>query len=102
MLHCSLWNNSDGTEKKSESEKIEPNEPAGTLYGSSTNKMVHYKAARGLTTRELARLQSFPDTFKFPSNRNVARKQIYNAVPVNLAFAVGRSLMECYDVQYDS
>ena len=39
---------------------------------------------RKLTPREVARLQSFPDTFQLPSSNSVAYKQFGNAVNVNI------------------
>ena len=45
---------------------------------------------RRLSVREIARIQGFPDTFKFIyENVNDAYKMIGNAVPVNLAFEIG-------------
>lgn len=44
---------------------------------------------RRMTIREIARIQSFPDTFKFIyTNTDDAYKMIGNAVPVNLAYEV--------------
>lgn len=56
----------------------------------------HYCFAKGseqlyrrMTIREIARIQGFPDSFKFIySNTNDAYKMIGNAVPVNLAYEV--------------
>lgn len=45
---------------------------------------------RRMTIREVARVQGFPDDFKFIySNTNDAYKMIGNAVPVNLAYEIG-------------
>lgn len=42
-----------------------------------------------MTIREVARVQGFPDNFKFVyNNTNDAYKMIGNAVPVNLAYEV--------------
>ena len=44
---------------------------------------------RRMTIREIARIQGFPDTFKFKyKNTNDAYKMIGNAVPVNLAYEI--------------
>lgn len=79
---------------------MDPDKPASTLYGKFTNSMVHFEHRDRLYThRELARMQSFPDEQIFPSSRNISRKLIYNAVPVQLAHAVAKSMMGCYDVK---
>lgn len=49
---------------------------------------------RRMTVREVARLQTFPDSFKFIYNDvNMGYKMIGNAVPVNLAYHVATSIM---------
>jgi len=48
---------------------------------------------RRLTVREIARLQGFPDTFKFFYDKlDDAYKMIGNAVPVNLAFIIANAI----------
>lgn len=48
---------------------------------------------RRLTVRECARLQGFPDSFKFYyTNLNDAYKMIGNAVPVNLAYEMAKAI----------
>ena len=45
---------------------------------------------RRMTVREIARVQGFPDDFKFIyTNADNAYKMIGNAVPVNLAYEIG-------------
>ena len=48
---------------------------------------------RPLTPREAARLQGFPDDFRFHGTRWDVRSQIGNAVPPPLAEAIGRSIL---------
>jgi DNA (cytosine-5)-methyltransferase 1 len=43
--------------------------------------------------REYARIQTFPDDWQFMGSMSAQYKQIGNAVPVNLAHAVGDSLI---------
>jgi DNA (cytosine-5)-methyltransferase 1 len=43
--------------------------------------------------REYARIQTFPDNWEFKGTMSAQYKQIGNAVPVNLAWAVGNSLV---------
>jgi len=49
-------------------------------------------SVRYFTIRESARLQTFPDSFVFPSSWTESMRQIGNAVPVLLAEIVGRSV----------
>lgn len=50
---------------------------------------------RRLTVRECARIQGFPDNFKFYyTNLNDAYKMIGNAVPVNLAYVMAESILK--------
>lgn len=53
----------------------------------------HPTETRPLTVREYARIQTFPDNWEFRGNMSAKYKQIGNAVPVNLAWAIGRSLI---------
>jgi DNA (cytosine-5)-methyltransferase 1 len=54
----------------------------------------HPKETRPLTIRESARIQTFPDDWKFQGAKGQQYKQIGNAVPVNLAYALGLSLVD--------
>lgn len=48
---------------------------------------------RRMTVREIARIQGFPDSFKFIyENINDAYKMIGNAVPVNLAYEIAKAI----------
>lgn len=53
----------------------------------------HPLETRPLTVREYARIQTFPDDWDFSGSLMSQYKQIGNAVPVNLAEAIGRSLV---------
>ena len=53
---------------------------------------------RRLTVRECARIQGFPDNFKFYyMNLNDAYKMIGNAVPVNLAYEMAKAIVSALD-----
>lgn len=51
-------------------------------------KIFHYEQNRALTARELARLQSFEDTFIFEGTSIQIQQQIGNAVPPKLAYQI--------------
>lgn len=57
----------------------------------------HPDQDRILTVRECARSQGFPDGYKFSGNIQHKHRQIGNAVPPPLAFALGRKLKEAVD-----
>lgn len=55
---------------------------------------IHPELNRVLTPLEAARLQSFPDTFHFLGSKTSLTKQIGNAVPPLLAFAVASQIKQ--------
>ncbi len=71
-------------------------QPAGTVQTTfgmiSGCRNVHPVATRALTIREAARLQSFPDDFKFVGSQGTIRTGIGNAVPPLLALAVAQHI----------
>ncbi|XP_074575215.1 DNA (cytosine-5)-methyltransferase 1B-like [Curcuma longa] len=57
----------------------------------------HPDQDRILTVRECARSQGFPDSYQFSGNIQNRHKQIGNAVPPPLAYALGRKLKEAIE-----
>ncbi len=55
---------------------------------------IHPDENRTLSIREAARVQTFPDRFRFAGHPSIRFRQIGNAVPPLLAEAIGRSLIE--------
>ena len=83
--------------------RLSLDEPSLTLTCSPCQKQTercHPLETRPLTVREYARIQTFPDNWLFAGTMSDKYKQIGNAVPVNLAWAVGRSLIRLFnDIQ---
>ncbi len=66
---------------------------AGPDKGSYTApRPIHYQAPRCITVREAARLQGFPDSFRFHGTTWHAHRQIGSSVPPPLAYAVAREV----------
>ena len=78
--------------------RLSSNEPAVAVTQNmgkpSGTRCIHPTQHRGLTTREGARLQSFPDTYHFLGGVTSQRLQVANAVPPLLAEAIGRALLD--------
>lgn len=55
---------------------------------------IHPEQNRTLTVREAARLQTFPDDFRFAGSPSSAFRQIGNAVPPRLGLAIGKAVLE--------
>ena len=80
--------------------RLSLDEPSLTLTCAPAMKQTercHPTETRPLTVREYARIQTFPDDWEFCGNMTAQYKQIGNAVPVNLAAAVGRSLIRLFN-----
>lgn len=76
-------------------------EPSLTVLTSPTQKQTercHPLEARPFTIRENARIQSFPDNWKFQGSIGNQYKQIGNAVPVNLAYEIGLKIKESLEM----
>lgn len=58
------------------------------------NMYIHPWEPRGLSPREAARIQTFPDDYVFWGAQNSWYAQIGNAVPVKMAYAIGRGLRQ--------
>lgn len=76
--------------------RLSLHEPSLTLTCAPAQKQTercHPLETRPLKTREYARIQTFPDNWEFQGPVSAVYKQIGNAVPVNMASALGRSLI---------
>lgn len=77
--------------------QLHPQAPKMVYWGKNDYRFVKGKEHlyRRMTIREIARLQGFPDAFRFIyNNTNDAYKMIGNAVPVNLAFEIACAIRD--------
>lgn len=80
-------------------------EPCLTLTCSPAQKQTercHPEETRPFTVREYARIQTFPDNWKFSGAITQQYKQIGNAVPVNLGKEIGYSVIKFLNAYYSS
>ena len=78
--------------------RLPDNEPAVAITNFRKNMLIHPREDRGLSVREAARLQSFPDDFIFFGGIGHQQQQVANAVPPLLARAVAKSVRRILEV----
>ena len=79
--------------------RLEEKMPSHTLVAhlsKDTYSHIHPTEPRGISVREAARIQSFPDDFFFDCSMGDAFKQIGNAVPPLLAYGVAKVISRAY------
>lgn len=80
--------------------RLSYSQPSPTLVTSPVQKatmMCHPTQDRPLSIREYARIQQFPDDWKFMGTSAAKYRQIGNAVPVGLALALGKAVLSVAD-----
>ena len=75
--------------------QTDPDKPSPTILargngGGGVCAIPHYNGLRRMTVRESASVQTFPEDFVFVGRLNSCYRQVGNAVPVKLAFEIGR------------
>jgi DNA (cytosine-5)-methyltransferase 1 len=73
--------------------RLEWDSPARVIGNFRKNMLIHPTQDRGLSVREAARLQSFPDTFTFHGSIGFQQQQVGDAVPPLLAASVLTALL---------
>ena len=77
---------------------LKANAPSTTIRAEHHgNIQWHYRLPRRISLREAARLQSFPDDFKFLSGMRETERQIGNAVPPVLAWHIANAVRDYLD-----
>ena len=85
--------------------RLDPDKPSYTVTGSGGGgtHIYHWSEPRALTNRERARLQTFPDTYKFIGSKESVRKQIGMAVPCQGAKIIFEAVLKCFaGIEYES
>lgn len=72
--------------------RLDATKPSVVIGNYRKNMLIHPTEDRGLSVREAARLQSFPDTFRFLGHLGNQQQQVGNAVPPLLAKKVFESI----------
>ena len=85
--------------------RLHPEEPSYTITGSGGGGThgYHWSEPRALTNRERARLQTFPDDFKFVGEKESVRRQIGMAVSPEMAKIIFESIFKTFQgIEYNS
>lgn len=73
--------------------RYDSNKPSICITGDM-RKVFHYEQNRALTVRELAAIQSYPDSFVFLGNKIKQQQMVGNSVPPVLAKAIAEAVKE--------
>lgn len=85
--------------------RLDPTKPAYTVTGSGGGgtHIYHWEEPRALTNRERARLQTFPDSYRFMGGKESVRKQIGMAVPCKGAKIIFEAILKSFaGIDYES
>lgn len=74
--------------------RLDPNKPSVVIANYRKSMLIHPHEDRGLSLREAARLQSFPDHIIFEGPLSYKQQQIGNAVPPLLAKAIFEEIIK--------
>lgn len=72
--------------------RLDPDQPAITINHARKSMIIHPYYDRVITPREIARIQSIPDSYKISGTKSEQYQQLVNAVPPNLAYHIAITL----------
>jgi DNA (cytosine-5)-methyltransferase 1 len=76
--------------------RVKADRPSDTIRAECHgNIQFHYEQPRRLSMREAARIQTFPDDFRFMSKLRETERQVGNAVPPVLAWHIAQAVEGC-------
>jgi DNA (cytosine-5)-methyltransferase 1 len=75
--------------------RLREDTPSVVIGNYRKNMLIHPTQDRGLSVREAARLQSFPDWYEFKGTIGFQQQQVGNAVPPLLAKSVFECILDC-------
>lgn len=73
--------------------RLDPDKPSVVISNYRKNMLIHPFQDRGLSVREAARIQSFPDNFNFSGTLTYMQQQIGNAVPPLMAEEIFKKIL---------
>jgi DNA (cytosine-5)-methyltransferase 1 len=76
--------------------RLRANQASIVIGNFRKNMLIHPTQDRGLSVREAARLQSFPDSYEFKGSIGFQQQQVGNAVPPLLAKVVFESVIRSH------
>lgn len=85
--------------------RLDPTKPSYTVTGSGGGgtHIYHWEEPRALTNRERARLQTFPDSYRFIGSKESVRKQIGMAVPCKGSKVIFEAILKSFaGIDYES
>lgn len=77
--------------------RLNYNEPSGTVINVRKSMWIHPELDRAVSIREAARLQTFPDSFRFFGTKDSEYQQVGNAVPPMLAQIIAEKILRYID-----
>lgn len=82
--------------------RLQADEPCKAITGGARGELLHPTEQRYLTLRECARVQTFPDEFRFAGSPTERQQLIGNAVPPRLASVLANTLKAQLESQPDA